>query len=125
MDEQETEFTTFQERAEAAKAEARQEYQDRLKALKQDFRRVAKTPEGVTVLAYVMNLCGFHNPDTTYDPRSGELNLNTTLYNAARRNVWLTLRNFVPAQQLALIELPPEQEEEPCPTTQQHIVPAP
>lgn len=68
------------------------------------FGTTFSTPEGVQALRYIMNLCGWQdsvvggNPDLGMDVAQG------TLYNAARRNVYLELRGTVPSNILRDVE---------------------
>ncbi len=48
----------------------------------------SSTPEGIIAFRQVMNMCGYNKSAVTGNPQSGDINLNGTLYNAARENLW-------------------------------------
>jgi hypothetical protein len=69
------------------------------------FRVVADSPDGLAVFRYLHDSCGFAKPSVVLDQKSGEVNLHSTVYNEARRNVYLSLRKYLTKGQLAKIEL--------------------
>lgn len=72
----------------------------------EDFVRVAETEAGRNVLRYLMRTLGYQRPSITQDPQSQEINPIATIYNEARRNIWLEIRGKIPHPQLVLIENP-------------------
>lgn len=91
-----------QEEQAAARAEA-------LKKFKQDVTRLALTPEGKVFLGHLKDICGWSEPCTIYNPQTLEMNPMAIVYNQGRRNIWLEIRNYIPAELLADLEKPPEE----------------
>lgn len=79
---------------------------DPMANLKADIARVAGTSEGLALFRYLMNVCGYQKPSVVANPQTQEVNVNSTIYNEARRNVWLGLRMLIPHDRLTFIELP-------------------
>jgi hypothetical protein len=71
---------------------------------RQDMARLANTNSGQAILRAIMRECGFQKPSILANPQSGEINPMGTVYNEARRNIWLWLRKAIPSDKLALIE---------------------
>lgn len=78
---------------------------DETKKLEQDMTRVCATDSGRNVLRYLMSECGFHNASIVADQQSGEINPLGTVYNEARRNLWLKLRKLMSREHLIAVEL--------------------
>jgi hypothetical protein len=55
------------------------------------MKEVAKSDAGINVLRWVCRLSGFNKPSMTME-------------DAARRDLWLTIRRFIAVEQLSLIE---------------------
>jgi len=77
-----------------------------LKKLEQDFNQTFATGHGKRVLAHIMRECGFIEPSVTINNQSAEINLNATLYNEARRNVYLSIRKFIRTDIIRDVESP-------------------
>lgn len=77
---------------------------DITKDLKEDFATVSKTEEGRRVLRYIMNECGYQSISIVGNPGTGDIHDRGTLYNEARRNLYLDLRKYIPVAHLKLIE---------------------
>ncbi len=75
------------------------------------FARVAKTEAGRVVLRYFLAQCGFHRPSVVVDS-NGDVLTNSTVYNEARRNVWLDARQLMTVKDLIKIEFNPEKEDD-------------
>lgn len=73
--------------------------------LRLDVVRLANTNHGQAVLKAIMRECGYQKPSILANPQSGEINPLGTIYNEARRNLWLWLRKYVPSDKLAMIEI--------------------
>jgi hypothetical protein len=87
---------------------------DSRKKLKDAFRKVSATEAGRDILKYLMDECGFKRPsivrqiNMSADGKSmqyGDILPNSTIYNETRRDVWLTMRQHIPAVNLNLIEM--------------------
>lgn len=63
-------------------------------------------PEGRLVLGILFRMSGYDKPSVTVDPVSQEINDKCTLYNEARRNIWVELRKFIPRLHLIDLEMP-------------------
>jgi len=83
-------------RLEQAKREERE--------MKNAFMAVAKTAQGQKVLTYIMTMCGFKESSLVGDPVKGLIQDRGTLYNEARRNVYIELRKLIPVTYLNIIE---------------------
>lgn len=81
--------------------------EDPNKALRQMMSRVARTDAGLLFFQYLANELGLFSPSIAADLQTGEININCTIYNEAKRDVWLRLRQLLPYEKLAEIELPP------------------
>lgn len=72
------------------------------KKLEQDLifscKKVFATKEGQLIARYIKDLCGF--ADTCQD-----VNPNINIYQNARRDVYIKLRRFIPAEALIKIEI--------------------
>ena len=60
------------------------------------IREVSETAEGQEFLRYLMRQCSFHTSTIVGDPHSHEINVYGTLFNEARRRLYLDLRRFIP-----------------------------
>ena len=69
-----------------------------------DFNLVAATPEGKKVFKQLMEICGFKKPSVVLDPSTGEVNSQSTVYNEARRNLYLQIRALIRPEYLNEIE---------------------
>jgi len=83
-----------------------QEKKEKEKAalLKRDIRETFATGFGQRTLRYIMDLCGYQRPSVVADPSSGEVMTQSTVYNEARRNLYLTLRKYVSVDVLRKVE---------------------
>lgn len=77
--------------------------------IKRAFDQVAATSAGRLVLSHLFYVCGYDQPLMTFDPATREANPNATLYNTARRDVWLEIRRCLSYKDAALIENPEPQ----------------
>jgi hypothetical protein len=73
--------------------------------LKRDLNEAFSSPAGRRALRWIMRVCGYQHPSIVADPRSGEIVFNSTIYNEARRNFYLTLRGYLPRRILTQVEL--------------------
>ncbi len=72
--------------------------------LKRDFAIATSTPEGQNFARYILELCGFFQSDVIMNPETREINEKSTLYNCMRSNLWLEIRQLIPAKTLKKIE---------------------
>lgn len=66
---------------------------------------IAKTDSGIEYIRYIRDICGFEKLSISMNPISGEISERNTIYNEARRSVYLELRKYFPKKLLAKIEL--------------------
>jgi len=62
------------------------------------------TADGRYALKWLMELSGYQVPSVVVDPQSGEVQVQSTIYNEARRNLYITVRRCVNSNVLASIE---------------------
>ncbi len=72
--------------------------------VKNAIRKVANTEAGRIFIRYLMGQCGFHNPSVVADRETGNIFTESTVYNEARRNLYLGLRPLIPPKNLVKIE---------------------
>lgn len=87
-------------------AKEKQEKARKAKAarIRNAFIKVSNTEAGRDVFRFLMEECGFHKPSVHANPQTGEIFTDNTVYNEARRNVYLTTRKLIPAKSLVKIE---------------------
>lgn len=68
---------------------------DRQAALRRDFNETFGTPSGRKVLRYLFEISGYEKSDVVADPTSGQIFLETSLYNMAFRNFYRKIRSNV------------------------------
>lgn len=71
----------------------------------QAFARVAKSEDGIKLLRHLMSECGFKSPSMVMNAQTKEILTDATLWNEAKRGVWLDLRKLIPKKQLNIIEM--------------------
>jgi len=74
------------------------------KELREDFAAVGATVEGRNVLRYIMDECGYQRVSIVGNTANGDIHDRGTLYNEARRNLYLDIRKLIPVRQLKQIE---------------------
>jgi hypothetical protein len=58
---------------------------------------IAQTPEGQELFLWLLRQCHFHTSTIVGDPHSHEINVYGTLFNEARRRLYLDLRRYIPS----------------------------
>ncbi len=81
------------------------------KLRKKDFNVVALTPEGKHLFRFLLDFCHFHRPVLTTNPKTGDINLQTTSYLEGRRSLYLDLRKYIKPKFLKEIEFEEGEEE--------------
>ncbi len=66
------------------------------KLLKRDIEIAAASPEGLNFMKWVFNLSGYSKILITGSTQTGEILDRGTLYNNARRSIWLEIRQLLP-----------------------------
>ena len=92
-----------------ARLDAEEKAQLKRAELAKDLNETFATGHGRRTLRYLMGLCGYQNPSVVADPATGEIQTQSTVYNEARRNLYLTLRKHLSKETLTAVEIdPPE-----------------
>jgi len=77
----------------------RQDDEDRkareIALLRKDLDDTFGTAHGRRVLRYLKDICGYQKSSVVADPQNGDPLGSGTIYNAARQNVYLTIRKYV------------------------------
>lgn len=76
----------------------------RYKQLRTDMALTFGTPEGKRVLKWLLTQCGYQESGIGGNPGIGLNALEGTLYNNARRNVYIELRKLIPHSTLKEVE---------------------
>lgn len=79
------------------------------KKLKEAFIETAGSPYGKLVLRWLMQECGFKAVSIVGNPQTGDIQDRGTLYNEARRNIWITMRQRIPTKLRNKIEADKEE----------------
>ncbi len=74
------------------------------KGLKKCIAIATSSPEGIIFARHIFGMCGYDKHSVTMNPETQELNTQATIYNEARRNLWLELRNLIPVKARKKIE---------------------
>ena len=75
------------------------------KRLTTAMRKVFGSEEGLVVLHYLMIQCGFLVPSVTLNAQTHEMLIENTIYNDARRNLYLQLRKYLIPKILIPVEI--------------------
>lgn len=97
----------MEQRKEQLREKQLQRYRAERDALRQAVAQIASTREGKVFLRWLVGQTGFLQASTRVGP-DGEIQPIGTIWNDARRNIWLDLRQVVPPVALAEIEAPSE-----------------
>ncbi len=76
----------------------------RLKLLKRDLEVAAASPEGLNLMRWIFNMTGYSKILITGNTQTGDIQDRGTLYNNARRSIWLEIRQLLPKRILKKIE---------------------
>ena len=76
----------------------------RIKLLKRDLEIATASPEGLNLMKWIFGLSGYSKILITGNTQTGEINDRGTLYNNARRSIWLEIRQLLPRRTLKKIE---------------------
>lgn len=93
------------QRSEATdKVQQQKEMQRRVRALRMDFALCFGTPEGKKVLKWIYNESGFAESSIGGNPSLGMDVLQGTLYNNARKSLYIEMRKLIPHELLKQVE---------------------
>lgn len=100
-------MTTRSDKDQALKARQNQKelLEKQKKRLQKAFDVATATPEGKFVLRHLMEICGYHSSSFMASSETGELLTLNTLYNEARRNVYLEIRKHIDPEVLYEVEI--------------------
>ncbi len=76
----------------------------RLKLLKRDLEIATASPEGLNLMKWIFSLSGYSKILIVGNPQTGDIHDRGTLYNNARRSIWLEIRQMLPKRTLKKIE---------------------
>ncbi len=76
----------------------------KLKLLRRDIEIVTASPEGLNLMKCIFNLSGYSKILIAGNPEIGLSVLEGTLYNNARRSIWLEIKELIPKRTLKKIE---------------------
>ena len=57
---------------------------------------ISETAEGQEFFKYLLRQCSFHTSTVVGNPQSHEINIYGTLFNEARRRLYLDIRRYIP-----------------------------
>lgn len=110
MDE-EKEIPTHKLRLKQSDEKLKKEAEAKRKQLAIDFNTTFSTPSGRRTLNSIMKICGFGRSSVGGNPALGMDIRDGTLYNAARQNIYLEIRNFLEPKLLQEVEFLTESNE--------------
>ncbi len=64
----------------------------------------SSTPEGIIAFRQLMSMCGYNLSAVAANPQTGEINVEGTIYNTARENIWKEFRQLIPVKARKKIE---------------------
>jgi len=77
------------------------------KQLTSDMRKVFGSDAGVRVLRWLMVECGYQSQSVVADKTTQNIYTDSTIYNEARRNLYLQMRSYLDAKTLIPVEIEP------------------
>ncbi len=94
----------IENRIKSKRAEQKELTNKKLKVLKRDLELATASPEGLNLMKWIFNLTGYSKILIVGNPQSGDIHDRGTLYNNARRSIWLEIRQMLPKRILKKIE---------------------
>lgn len=76
----------------------------KIKVLKRDIEIATASPEGLNFMRWIFDLSGYSKILIAGNPKVGLDVKDGTLYNNARRSIWLEIRQMIPKRILKKIE---------------------
>lgn len=86
------------------KKEDKKPQEKTLAIVKRAIDRLVKERDGQVFIKYLSELCGFSTSSIVIDPKSTEINTNSTIYNEARKTVYYNIRQLIRKEDLKVIE---------------------
>jgi hypothetical protein len=68
------------------------------------INNIVDQPGGAKALKILMDICGYDGYTVTQNPQTQEINIMATIYNDARRGVWIDIRNLLTKENRRKIE---------------------
>ena len=87
-----------------AKTKRNVKHTNELKGLRKVIAVATSNAEGIIFARHIFRMCGYDKHSVTMNPETQEINIQATVYNEARRNIWLELRNLIPVKARKKIE---------------------
>lgn len=72
--------------------------------LREAANMVAASNEGLILLKYILDLSGHKKHKAVVDPTSGEINIQSTVYNVARESLYLSVSKLLDERNLRRVE---------------------
>ena len=72
--------------------------------VKRALNRLVKTQDGKVFINWLMDICGFATSSIVVDVHTGEICLNSSIYNEARKTIYYKVRSLIKAEDLKEIE---------------------
>ncbi len=91
-------------RLQAKRKEQKESAVKQMRLIKRNVEIAAASPEGLNLLKWIFDLSGYSKVLIAGNPQIGLNVLEGTLYNNARRSLWLEIRQLIPARTLKKIE---------------------
>jgi len=104
----------IKELAKSARDKLVKKHNKERKQLEADVRKVFSSAAGLNVLKYLKEQCGYQFPSVVLNLETKEVSVSSTIYNEARRNLYLDLRKMVSEAILIKVEVeqPPKGEDD-------------
>lgn len=78
----------------------------KLAILRSAMDETLRHPAGQKIIAYLFFLCGYDQKTLAREPATGKVDFQASLYNAARREVYIDLRKLASPKLLRAVEEP-------------------
>ncbi len=91
-------------RVKAKTAKQKEKAEKELKLLKRDIAIASASPEGLNMMKWIFDLSGYDKTLVVGNPQTLDLHTVGTVYNEARRGLWLQIRKMLPRRTLKKIE---------------------
>ena len=88
--------------------EEEEERQRKLLIIRKAFDETLRHPAGQEMFRYLFSLCGYDKRNVVVNKQTGGLEIQASLLNLVRREVYVDMRNMVSPKLLRSIEEPPK-----------------
>lgn len=90
----------------------KKKHEEKLRRQEAQRRRIQKsvsqcfsTDAGKETMRWLMNECGFNKPSVIYNSESGDIKVDATVYNEAKRDIYLRIRSMLSHDPKLLAEI--------------------